>query len=271
MDAVRLQNVWYRYPESPYALEDISFTLREGERVALVGPNGAGKSTLLHLMAGLYLPSKGTVEIGGTKLTKHDAVKARRKVGFLFQDPDDQIFMPTVWEDVAFGPINMGLAEEEVKDRVARAMEQAGISGFSDRVPHRLSIGEKKRVAIAGVLAMSPPILLLDEPTANLDPQGRRDLVNILHSIPQGFVLATHDLGVAFELTERVVVLKKKVIYDGDFRGLVENDEVLREANLELPSFSRLMMRWRDATKKNFRPPMTVEESLELLLKDDWA
>ncbi len=267
MDVMKLQNVWYRYPESPFALEDISLAIAKGERVSLVGPNGAGKSTLLHLMAGLYYPTKGKLEVEGTLLTKKEARSVRQKVGFLFQDPDDQIFMPTVWEDVAFGPINMGMEETDVKERVAKAMELAGIADFKDRVPHRLSIGEKKRVAIAGLLAMSPPMLLLDEPTANLDPQGRRDLVNILESLDQGFVLATHDLSVAFELTDRVIVLKKKVIFDGDFRALVDDQAVLKEANLELPSFSRLMTRWRDATKRHFPPPLTVEEALAELLR----
>jgi cobalt/nickel transport system ATP-binding protein len=267
MDVMKLEQVWYRYPESPYALEDISLAIAKGERVSLVGPNGAGKSTLLHLMAGLYFPSKGKLAVEGTSLNKKEARLVRQKVGFLFQDPDDQIFMPTVWEDVAFGPINMGLEEQEVKERVAKAMELAGIANFKDRVPHRLSIGEKKRVAIAGLLAMSPPMLLLDEPTANLDPQGRRDLVNILESLDQGFVLATHDLSVAFELTDRVIVLKKKVIFDGDFRSLVDDQAVLKEANLELPSFSRLMTKWRDSTKRSFAPPLTVEEALEVLLR----
>ena len=268
MDVLKLDNVYYNYPDCPFALEDIKISLKEGEKVSLVGPNGAGKSTLLHIMAGLYMPSKGRVEIGGIELSKKSAVMARRKVGLLFQDPDDQIFMPTVWEDVAFGPINMELPENEVRERVRMAMEKAGISDFGDRVPHRLSIGEKKRVAIAGLLAMSPPTLLMDEPTANLDPQGRRDLVNTLRSIPQGFLLATHDLAVAFELTERVIVLKRKVIYDGDFKGLVENTEVLREANLELPSFSRLMMKYRDATGKSFPPPLTVDEAFDILMKE---
>jgi cobalt/nickel transport system ATP-binding protein len=267
MDVMKLQNVSYRYPESPFALEDISLAIAKGERVSLVGPNGAGKSTLLHLMAGLYYPTKGKLEVEGTLLTKKDARSVRQKVGFLFQDPDDQIFMPTVWEDVAFGPINMGMTEADVKDRVEKAMVLAGIPDFKDRVPHRLSIGEKKRVAIAGLLAMSPPMLLLDEPTANLDPQGRRDLVNILESLEQGFVLATHDLSVAFELTDRVIVLKKKVIFDGNFRALVDDQAVLKEANLELPSFSRLMTKWRDATKRSFAPPLTVDEALEELLR----
>ena len=150
MDVMKLQNVWYRYPESPFALEDISLAIAKGERVSLVGPNGAGKSTLLHLMAGLYYPTKGRLEVDGTLLTKKEAKSVRQKVGFLFQDPDDQIFMPTVWEDVAFGPINMGLTEADVKDRVAKAMTLSGIADFKDRVPHRLSIGEKKRVVSKG-------------------------------------------------------------------------------------------------------------------------
>lgn len=269
MGVVNLSGVTYRYPGSTSnALENVNIDLRQGEKVSLVGPNGAGKSTLLHLMAGLAYPTDGKVTVGGTELSKRTAVEVRKKVGFLFQDPDDQIFMPTVWEDVAFGPINMGLPEQEVKDRVAAAMGSAGVAEFGDRVPHRLSIGEKKRVAIAGLLAMSPPTLLLDEPTANLDPQGRRDLVNILHSLPQGFLLATHDLAVAFELTERVIVLKREVIFDGDFRDLVENEKVLREANLELPSFSRLMSMYRDGTGADFRPPLTVEEAYQQLIKD---
>lgn len=268
MDVVKLTGVTYRYPECQNALEDIDITLRQGEKVSLVGPNGAGKSTLLHIMAGLNLPTKGKVEIDGTELSKRTAVMARRKVGLLFQDPDDQLFMPTVWEDVAFGPINMELPEDDVKKRVASAMEKAGITDFSDRVPHRLSIGEKKRVAIAGLLAMSPPTLLLDEPTANLDPQGRRDLINILRSIPQGFLLATHDLAVAFELTERVIVLKRKVIFDGDFRSLIKDGAVLKEANLELPSFSRLMMNWQESTGSIAPPPLTVEEALNILLQE---
>lgn len=266
MDALKLNGVNYHYPDGPDALEDICIDLKEGEKVSLVGPNGAGKSTLLHLMAGLQYPTKGKVVVSGIELSKKTAVDVRRKVGFLFQDPDDQIFMPTVWEDIAFGPINMGLPEAEVRERVRLAMERAGIHGFDDRVPHRLSIGEKKRVAFAGLLAMSPPTLLLDEPTANLDPQGRRDLVNILRSVPQGFILATHDLTVAFELTQRVIVLKRNVIFDGDFRDLVLNEKVLREANLELPSFSRLMMRYREANGEDFPPPLTVDEAFERLM-----
>ncbi len=267
MDVMKLQDVSYRYPESPFALEDISLTIAKGERVSLVGPNGAGKSTLLHLMAGLYYPTKGKLEVEGTQLTKKEARSVRQKVGFLFQDPDDQIFMPTVWEDVAFGPINMGLTEADVRERVEKAMGLAGIADFKDRVPHRLSIGEKKRVAIAGLLAMSPPMLLAGRTHRQPGPAGKEGPGQHLGSLDQGFVLATHDLSVAFELTDRVIVLKKKIIFDGDFRALVNDQAVLKEANLELPSFSRLMTKWRDATKRSFVPPLTVEEALAELLR----
>ena len=188
-------------------------------------------------------------------------------VGFLFQDPDDQIFMPNVWDDVAFGPINMGLGAEEVKERVREAMAMAGILGYEERAPHHLSFGEKKRVAIAGVLAMRSPILLLDEPTANLDPQGRRDLMKILDSLSQTVVLATHDLSVAFELTDRVIVLKKRKIFDGDPGELVERPEILSEASLELPSLLRMMARYREETGRSFALPLNVDEALRIVLE----
>jgi cobalt/nickel transport system ATP-binding protein len=267
MDALNLRSVGYSYPESPPALKDVNLTIAPGEKVALVGPNGAGKSTLLHLMSGLFQPSGGELFVNGIRLTKKDAPLVRRQVGFLFQDPDDQIFMPSVWEDVAFGPINMKLPEEEVRARVAKAMVDCGISDFGDRVPHRLSLGEKKRVAMAGLLAMDPGILLLDEPTANLDPVGRRDLVRVLTGCPQTLVLATHDLTTAFELTRRVIVLKRSVIFDGSFRELVQREDILREANLEIPSFARLMEAWKRGSGNDFEPTLTVEEALQVLLK----
>jgi cobalt/nickel transport system ATP-binding protein len=267
LDALTLKEVGFSYPESAPALQGINITISPGEKVALVGPNGAGKSTLLHLMSGLFLPRTGEVLVNGTRLTKKDAVQVRRQVGFLFQDPDDQIFMPSVWEDVAFGPINMRLPEDQVKTRVAKAMADCGISDYGDRIPHRLSLGEKKRVAMAGLLAMDPGILLLDEPTANLDPVGRRDLIRVLTGCPQTLVLATHDLTTAFELTQRVIVLKRSVIFDGSFRELVQREDILREANLELPSFARLMEAWKRGSGNAFEPTLTVEEALQVLLQ----
>jgi cobalt/nickel transport system ATP-binding protein len=201
----------------------------------------------------------------GVALTKKDAAVARRNVGLLFQDPDDQIFMPTVREDVAFGPINLSIPKQEVERRVEEAMKLTAIEDYRDRAPHHLSLGEKKRVAMAGLLAMSPNILLLDEPTSNLDPQSRRELVNILEGRKETMVIATHDMSAAFHLAHRVVVLKNTVLYDGDIPGLLRDPEILQEARLELPSFSRLMQSWASETGKSFEPPLTVNAALGVL------
>lgn len=268
MEALYLEELGYKYPDKTQALDDINLKVGVGERIALIGPNGAGKSTLLNIMAGLFLPTRGNLKIMGKSITKKNVIIARRSVGLLFQDPDDQIFMPTVWDDVAFGPINMGLDQAAVEERVAEAMEMAGIQGYEQRVPHHLSYGEKKRVAIAGVLAMKPSILLLDEPTANLDPQGRRDLMEILDSLEATQVFATHDLSVAFELTEKAVVLMRSIVFQGTFRELVEKPEILKEANLELPPLTRVMAEWRSREGKDFEIPLTFDEALQLLQKE---
>jgi len=216
-------------------------------------------------MAGLFVPSQGAVAVMGTPLSRKQVGPARRQVGLLFQDPDDQLFMPTVQEDVAFGPMNMGLGEEEVRKRVGEALRSTSMEAYRERAPHRLSIGEKKRVALAGLLAMSPDILLLDEPTANLDPQGRRELINVLKGREETLVLATHDLAIAFELTSRIIVLNKKVLFDGDHGQLLKDPEVLRQARLELPSFSLLMQGWGEITGAEFEPPMNVAQALEIM------
>ncbi|MBI0584645.1 MAG: ABC transporter ATP-binding protein [Methanomassiliicoccus sp.] len=265
VDALKLSNVGYAYSDSTRALENVTLTIKEGERVSLVGPNGAGKSTLLHMMDALYIPTEGELEVAGIKVDKKTAPQATMKAGLLFQDPDDQIFMPRVWDDVAFGPINMMLDEKEVSRRVERSMALAGVSEYAERVPHHLSFGEKKRVAIAGLLAMDPEIYLLDEPTANLDPASRRALVDVLRSLNKSIVLATHDLTVAFELTKRIIVLKKTILYDGDMRGLMARPDILAEANLELPSIPRLMSEWKIRSGLGFEVPTTMDEALEIL------
>jgi cobalt/nickel transport system ATP-binding protein len=265
MAAIKLKGVGYTYEDGTKALEGVDLTISEGERVSLVGPNGAGKSTLLHILDSLYLPSEGEMEIAGIRVNKKTARQATMRAGLLFQDPDDQIFMPRVWDDVAFGPINMMLDEEEVRRRVDRSLSLAGVMEYAERVPHHLSFGEKKRVAIAGLLAMDPEIFLLDEPTANLDPIGRRALVNVLQSLDKSMILATHDLTVAMELTRRVVVLKRRVLYDGDFRGLLGRPDILSEANLELPSIPRLFCEWKSRTGKELEIPLTLEEALDTL------
>lgn len=269
MAALKLTDVSFVYPDGIRTLEKVSLAIGEGERVALVGPNGAGKSTLLRLMAALTVPTEGTIEIMRERLTKKDAERLRRHIGFLFQDPDDQIFMPTVWDDVAFGPINMQLNAGAVKSRVAEAIHLAGIDGYEQRVPHHLSFGEKKRVAIAGVLAMQASILLLDEPTANLDPKGRRNLMRILDSVSETVVLATHDLSVAFELTDRVIVMRKKKLFDGGPGDLVERVDVLTEASLELPSLLRMMSEYREKSGRKFALPLTIDEALRIVLEQE--
>lgn len=263
-----MRGVTYSYDDGTRALDSVDLSIEAGERVALVGPNGAGKSTLLHILDALYLPTDGELEVMGDLVTKKTAPDATRRAGFLFQDPDDQIFMPRVWDDVAFGPINMGLSEDEVTRRVEKGLSLAGVAEYADRVPHHLSFGEKKRIAIAGILAMDPEVLLMDEPTANLDPQGRRALVNVLRSLNKTMVIATHDLSVAFELTDRVVVLKRKVLYDGDFRGLMACPDVLTEASLELPSLVRALEGWKRRTGRKFEMPLTVDEAVEVLSRE---
>ncbi len=258
----------YSYSDGTEALRNANIRVGEGERLVVLGPNGAGKSTLLYLMAALFLPDRGELEIMGERVKGDNDRRARENIGLLFQDPDDQIFMPTVRDDVAFGPTNMGLDREETEERVEEAMEQVGILGLEERVPHHLSYGEKKRVAIAGVLAMRPSILLLDEPTANLDPRGKETIMDILDSLDVTIVMATHDLGEAFKLVDRAVVLDTRVLFDGSIRELATERSVLGEAHLELPPLTRTMLQWKEERDLDFEPPLTREEALSVLREE---
>jgi cobalt/nickel transport system ATP-binding protein len=220
------------------ALEGITLAIEEGEKVALVGPNGAGKSTLLHLISGFRMPFTGKVTVSGMVLDKSNADTVRRNLGFVFQDPDDQIFMPTVEEDVAFGPRNLGL--DNVDERVTRALRSAGIEHLAKRRPHRLSYGMKKRVAIAGTLAMDPKMLLMDEPTSGLDPRSRSELIKLLRNMDKTMLIATHDLEAAAEIVDRAIVLNVSPIMEGSMRDLVLARDVLSKAGLEIPPVSKL-------------------------------
>ncbi len=222
----------YSFEKDHPVLAGIDLDVSGGEVVAVLGPNGAGKSTLLRLMAGLLEPSSGSVKVGGVDVHGKKGSEARMRVGLLFQDPDDQIFMPRVWDDVAFGPINQGLGEDEVIKRVEEAMALAGITGYGDRVPHHLSFGEKKRAAIAGVLAMKPDILLLDEPTANLDPRGRRELLETIKGLGCTTIIATHDIEAAFRVADRAYILKKTIIGEGKLEDLMGDGELMERASL---------------------------------------
>ncbi|MEV6568364.1 ABC transporter ATP-binding protein [Streptomyces kronopolitis] len=226
----------YAYPDGHQALYGVDLTVGRGERVALLGPNGAGKTTLVLHLNGILQAGAGTVAVAGLPVTKQHLAEIRRRVGIVFQDPDDQLFMPTVREDVAFGPAAAGLRGAELDARVTEALSRVGMADFADRPPHHLSFGQRRRVAVATVLAMRPEILVLDEPSSNLDPASRRELADILRSLDVTVLMVTHDLPYALELCPRSVVLSGGVIVaDGTTQELLCDEELMRTHRLELP------------------------------------
>lgn len=233
---VAADDLRFRYPDGFEALQGLSFNIHHGESVAVVGANGAGKSTLLMHLNGYLLPQSGQVRIGDDILCAETIDAVRKTVGMVFQDPDDQLFMPTVYEDVAFGPVNLGLSPEEVEGRVKSALADVACLDLAERPPHNLSAGEKRSVAIATVLAMEPKILVLDEPSTNLDPWSRRHLINLLETFNHTKIIASHDLDMVLELCERMIVLRQgRVMADGPTRELFADKELLRESRLECP------------------------------------
>lgn len=226
----------FAYPDGHQALFGVDFTIARGERVALLGPNGAGKTTLVLHLNGILTGGTGTVRVAGLPVGKQHMAEIRRKVGIVFQDPDDQLFMPTVREDVAFGPAAAGLRGPELEARVRTALERVGMRDFADRPPHHLSFGQRRRVAVATVLAMEPEILVLDEPSSNLDPASRRELADILRSLDVTVLMVTHDLPYALELCPRSLILSEGTIAaDGKTAELLSDDELMRAHRLELP------------------------------------
>jgi cobalt/nickel transport system ATP-binding protein len=226
----------FAYPDGHQALFGVDLHVHRGERVALLGPNGAGKTTLVHHLNGILLAGAGSVHVSGLPVTKPNLLETRRRVGVVFQDPDDQLFMPTVRDDVAFGPANLGLRGPELEARVRHALEQVGMADFADRPPHHLSFGQRRRVAVATVLAMEPEILVMDEPSSNLDPASRRELADIVRSLDVTVLMVTHDLLYALELCERSVILSDGVIVaDGPTRDVLGDTELMATHRLELP------------------------------------
>ncbi len=233
---IEVENLSFAYPDGHRALQGVTLTIMAGERVAFIGPNGAGKSTLLLHLNGILQGDSGVVRVLGRPVADGHLHWVRARVGLVFQDPDDQLFSPTVFDDVAFGPINMGCSEEEVRARVERALHQVGMDGYERRSPHHLSVGEKKRIAIATVLAMDPQVLVLDEPTSNLDPRGRWELIELLRQLPMTGVIATHDLEMVRELCPRVVILDHgKVVADGPTLSILANHKLLAGHGLAPP------------------------------------
>jgi cobalt/nickel transport system ATP-binding protein len=238
---IAVHDLSFRYPDGTSALDRVNLHIHPGERVALLGPNGAGKTTLVLHMNGIHLPQSGGVSVSGLDLASDTVMEIRRRVGVVFQDPDDQLFMPTVHEDVAFGPRNLGLEGAALESRIHAALTATDVVNLADRPPNHLSFGQKRRVAIAGVLAMEPEILVLDEPTSNLDPASRRELSAFLLGLAITQLIVTHDLPHALEVCPRSIVIDEgRIVADGPTREVLSDAALMSAHRLELPFGMRL-------------------------------
>ena len=233
--AIEIKDLKFAFPDGRQVLRGVTLQVPPDRKTALVGPNGAGKSTLLLHLNGL-LQGDGEITVAGIPVPGGDLGRVRAAVGFVFQNPDDQLFSPTVFDDVAFGPLHMGLPEEEVRDRVAKALMTVNMPDYADRVSHHLSIGEKKRIAIATVLSMKPEILVLDEPTAGLDPRARRNLINYLRDLPMTMLVSTHDMAMVAELFPSVAIMDEgQIVTEGPTSEILADKSLLERHGLEAP------------------------------------
>ncbi|MHB8125699.1 MAG: energy-coupling factor ABC transporter ATP-binding protein [Desulfitobacteriaceae bacterium] len=233
---LEVKDLHYSYPDGHKALNGLSFSIHHGESVGIIGANGAGKSTLLMLLMGVFFPNQGKVCVGDVSVTKKTLPMIRERLGMVFQDPDDQLFMTTVYDDVAFGPRNYKLDEKEVEIRVIQALEMVGILHLQDRAPFKLSGGEKRAAAIATVLSMQPDILIMDEPTAALDPKSRRRIMKLLKSFKHTKIITSHDLDMVFDLCERTIVIKGgEIAADGLTSEILLNSKLMDDCGLEVP------------------------------------
>jgi cobalt/nickel transport system ATP-binding protein len=231
---IEVKDITVTYPDGTKAIDSLSFTVRDGESVALVGANGAGKTTLLLSLVGVLPVRSGSIFVDGIELGKSTLNEVRRRVGMVFQNPDDQLFMPMIYDDVAFGPRNFGLAEEDVKKRVDAALAELGITHLRDRSSLKLSGGEKRMAAIATVLSMEPTTMIFDEPTAFLDPKARRNLIKVLSRLPHSKLIATHDLSFAAEVCPRTILIKKgRIFADGNTPDLLRDEKLMDDCGIE--------------------------------------
>ena len=268
--AISIQDLSFRYSDGTLALDKVSLDVFAGESVALLGPNGGGKTTLLLHLNGVLKGGAGSVEIFGTNTRDGNLKEIRRRVGIVFQDPDDQLFMSTVFDDVAFGPINMRLERGVVREKVKMALGMVALSGYEDRCSHHLSFGEKKRVAFATVLSMDPEILVFDEPTANLDPKSRADLIAIVRKLNEKgmtIVIATHDVDAVADMAKKVYVMNKAIVAGGTAREIFSNVELLRENNLKVPETAHLFEVLRCFGYSCEELPLSIEEAIDHLTK----
>ena len=233
---IHINGISFSYPDGNQALNKVCIDIEQGNTVAVVGANGAGKSTLLAMLVGILVAKEGEIQIAGIPLIKNKLEEIRKKVGFVFQNPDDQLFMARVYDDIAFGPRNFGFKADEIKQMTDHAIETMKIEHLVNRAPHKLSGGEKRNVAIAAVLAMDPEVLLFDEPSSYLDPKSRRNFIRAMSELGHTKVIATHDLDLVLDLCERVIILRKgEVFADGKPMELFLNERLMEQAGLEVP------------------------------------
>ena len=233
---LEISNLTYEYPDGYKALNEISFDLEEGDSLGILGPNGAGKTTLILHLNGILGELDGSIKLNNVEFVEDNLAEIRKTVGVVFQDPDDQLFMPTVLEDVMFGPKNFGFSEEVSRENAEEALKMVGMNDYQEKAPHHLSFGQKRKVAIASVLASKPQLLVLDEPSSNLDPSSRRELIDILLSLEISIVLVTHDLPMALEICPKSIVVNSGLITEnGKTKDLLTNNKVMKENRLELP------------------------------------
>ena len=271
MHLIETRDLCYSYPHSVRALEGINFIAPRNARIAVIGSNGAGKSTLFKHFNGIFKPTSGSVLIRGEPITKANIREVRKFVGIVFQNADDQIFSPTVEQDVAFGPTNLGLDEETIHHRVHEALRIVGIEDLAERVPHHLSGGEKKRVAIAGVIAMEPEVLVLDEPTAGLDPQGVQDLIGFINSLSEKYgmtvIFSTHDVSLVAEVADYIYVMNRgRFVAEGSVEQIFMQPDMLKSMRLDVPVLPKLL---RSLQKKDIPVTMayTYEEAEKSLVQ----
>lgn len=274
MELINVSEVCYEYSDGFQALKNVNMKINKGEKVAIMGPNGAGKSTLFQLFNGLLQATSGTVTIDDLKVCKKNLPQIRSNVGMVFQDPDDQLFCPTVRQEIAYGLMNMHVSREILEESVAWALDIVGLNGYENRSPHNLSGGEKKRVALASVLAMKPKVLVLDEPTAALDPRGVSKLINLLDTINRDLgitlIFATHDIDIVPLLADRVYLLSKgKIVLEGTTTEVFSHKETIRSIDLRLPRVAHLAeLLARDGTLNMDNMPLTIGQAKRLLEKD---
>lgn len=267
MNVIDVEDLVYCYPDGTRALDGVSFSIEEGESVALLGPNGAGKSTLLLHLNGL-LQGQGNVRIMGQEIEKGNLEWVRSQVGMVFQDPDDQLFMPTLAEDVAFGPRNLGFSEDEVNERVAFSLDYLGLSDLAEKSPHHLSFGQRKRAAMASVLSMKPKVLVLDEPTSNLDPRFKKQMVSLIRSLQEDgttIITATHDVNLVPLLADRVMLLDRRIVANGPSREILCKRELMEGLGLETPAITGLFLRLQDRGFYSGSTPMTQDEAVKTI------